>query len=125
MESLLLIPAFLFSFFGISPSQSYVPPVETKEVIIEAPSEYTALAQCITEKGWVMYGTKTCPHCKAQLEPFGNAAKYIDFVDCNVDPGRCMAEDIQAYPTWKRSSQKYEGRISFEELSQLTFCPLD
>ncbi|HOX40996.1 MAG TPA: hypothetical protein PK263_02285 [bacterium] len=62
------------------------------------------LAKFLSEKGAVLYGAYWCPHCQEQKELFGQAFKYIDYVECdakgtNSNPDECEAVDIKSYPT--------------------------
>jgi len=62
------------------------------------------LAKFLSEKGAVLYGAYWCPHCQEQKELFGQAFKYIDYVECDVkwtnsNPDECEAVDIKSYPT--------------------------
>ena len=58
------------------------------------------LAQCLTDKGVVMYGTEWCPHCANQKKLFGNSFKLINYVDCDLNRKACVEAGVQGYPTW-------------------------
>lgn len=82
------------------------------------------LAKFLTEKGMVLYGAYWCSHCKQQKELFGNAAQYIDYVECessgdHANPDECIAKGIQGYPTWIYQEQKYEGTQTLAELAEI------
>ena len=47
----------------------------------DKPGEYDVLANCLTEKGAVMYGTEWCSHCQNQKKSFGKSFEYIDNLD--------------------------------------------
>lgn len=71
------------------------------------------LAKTLTEKGMVLYGAYWCTHCKDQKAEFGDALKYVDYVECdpsgpsaNVD--ECSANNIKSYPTWVYQGQKVD-----------------
>lgn len=81
-------------------------------------------AQCLAEKGAKMYGTEWCSHCNEQKEKFGEAFRFIDFIDCDANKDICNAEDIAGYPTWKINGQSFPGTKSLEQLSELTGCEL-
>lgn len=59
-----------------------------------------ALAKCITEKGWAMYGTYSCSHCQAQKKIFGDSFQYIKYVECTKDVQLCIDKKINGFPTW-------------------------
>lgn len=103
---ILIIAAFLFYKYSTSTSAG--------------PGKYDALAQYLTEKGAVMYGTEWCPHCKAQKELFDNSFKYINYVDCDKSRSTCDAAGVEGYPTWVINGQKYAGTQSLEKLAGLT-----
>jgi len=89
------------------------------------PAWIEGLAKYLTEKGMVMYGAYWCSHCKAQKEEFGNAVKYIDYVECdasgpNANPDECKANNIEGYPTWIYQGKQYSGEQSLEKLAQIT-----
>ncbi|MBU2561430.1 MAG: hypothetical protein KKD17_03965 [Nanoarchaeota archaeon] len=86
--------------------------------------DYSGLAQCLTEKGAVMYGTYWCSHCKAQKADFGDSFQYINYVECTEEPDACTQAGIRGFPSWTFDSQLYEGRQSFSRLSTLTGCAL-
>jgi len=88
---------------------------------------YDTFAQCLTEKGAVMYGAKWCSHCKAQKAMFGDSFKYIKYVECPDEKNIqiCLENDVQGYPTWIiGTSTKLEGEVSFEKLSEVSGCSL-
>ncbi len=82
------------------------------------------LAKTLTEKGMVMYGAYWCHHCQDQKKAFGDAVKYIDFVECdskgqNANPDECVAQGIESYPTWVYQGKKYTGYKTLSELAQI------
>ena len=81
-----------------------------------------ALAQCLTDKGAVMYGTEWCSHCKTQKEYFGSSFKYVDYVDCDRNRYRCSAAGVKGYPAWQIDGENYPGTQSLERLASLTEC---
>jgi len=95
------------------------------------PSEnYDALAQCMTEKGTVMYGAFWCPHCEAQKEEFGSSYQYVTYIECSTPDGRsqtpaCQEAQIESYPTWEfPDGSRQSGRLSFEKLAAKSGCIL-
>lgn len=95
-----------------------------KEVI--NPKE--ALAKCMTNKGAKFYGAYWCGHCANQKELFGDAMKFVDYVECadesnpQVQVDACNEAGISGYPTWVINGQKYPGEQSLEKLASLTGC---
>lgn len=91
---------------------------------------YDAFAQCLTEEGMTMYGAFWCPHCLEQKELLGDSFEFIDYVECDPrDPAqeaeRCLAENIESYPTWTYpDGRRWEGTQTLETLSSVTGCAL-
>ncbi|MER3447725.1 MAG: hypothetical protein C4291_13225 [Candidatus Dadabacteria bacterium] len=83
------------------------------------------LAKHLAEVGATMYGAYWCHHCMEQKGLFGDAFKYIKYVEC--DPGGeranlalCYEKGIKVYPTWEIRGNFYTGVRSLEELSDLS-----
>lgn len=82
------------------------------------------LAKFLKEKGMILYGAYWCPHCKEQKELFGDAAQYLDYVECdakgeNANPDECIARGIEGYPTWIYEGKQYSGTQSLEKLAEI------
>jgi hypothetical protein len=101
-----------------------------KKNILEnnGPSLYDAFAQCLTDKGAVMYGAEWCAHCKEQEAILGDSFRLIKYVECPDNTELCIDKGIQGYPTWLiGTSTKLEGfdkNNTMQELSDATGCPL-
>lgn len=80
------------------------------------------LAQCLTEKGAVMYGTDWCGHCQNQKAVFGESFQYINFVNCEQNKDECQAANVPGYPTWQINGKNYPGEKSLAELAGLAGC---
>lgn len=97
-----------------------------------APSPYDGFAQCLTDQGVVMYGAYWCPHCQNQKKEFGNAFRYVTYVEC-AQPGNprqmtetCRQVGIEGYPTWRRSDgQMIAGEQSLGQLAEFSGCELE
>ena len=73
----------------------------TDEDVAETGSESVEmLAKCLTENGAVMYGAYWCSHCNDQKGMFGDAVKFINYVECTEDQQACAEAGVQGYPTW-------------------------
>ena len=90
--------------------------------------EYDALARCIAANGAKFYGAFWCPHCHEQKNEFGDAARYLPYVECSTPDGSrelqaCVDRGIEHYPTWIFSDgSRLEGVVSVEELLKRTNC---
>ena len=101
-----------------------------------------AFAQCLSERGVVMYGADWCPHCQNEKKAFGDSFRLVSYVECPDDPKRCLAAGIAGYPTWifpaspARSAgatarraggpdgKKLEGEQGLRKLSRESGCVL-
>jgi hypothetical protein len=78
-------------------------------------------AKCLGEKSTIYIQTG-CHACKTQEEMFGDNYKYLNVVDCLVEPLKCTIVDIKVTPTWIVQGKKYEGVRSIEELKNASGC---
>jgi len=91
---------------------------------------YDSFAKCLNDNGAKMYGAFWCQHCQAQEKAFGSNWKFITYVECSTPDGtaqtpECAKAGIQSYPTWEfKNGGRQSGELSFDQLSQLSGCPL-
>ncbi|MCC6805945.1 MAG: hypothetical protein IT381_00865 [Deltaproteobacteria bacterium] len=83
---------------------------------------------CLESSGVKMYGAFWCPHCKAQMELFGDAFPSAIYVECsNADHSQndvCRAEDIAGYPTWIfADGARLVGEQTLATLKDKAGCP--
>lgn len=89
------------------------------------PGKYDTFANCLYEKGAVMYGTEWCSHCQNQKKAFGKESfKYVNYVDCDKNSEECLKNGIKGYPTWIINEEKYSGEQPLVRLASLTNCTL-
>jgi hypothetical protein len=82
-----------------------------------------ALAKCLTKKGVVMYGTEWCTHCQEQKREFGDAFRYVSFVNCDTNADACKLVGVDSYPTWIFSDgSNASGLQPLDLLAQRTGC---
>ena len=86
--------------------------------------QYDEFAQCLTEKGAVMYGTDWCPYCKNQKAMFGASFKNIDYVNCDFSKAECDKNGVTGYPTWKVGGQSFSGVQPLTKLGSLAGCEI-
>lgn len=80
-------------------------------------------AQCLTQKGFTMYGAYWCPHCQNEKAAFGDAFKNVNYVECTKEPNRCLAAKVTSYPTWAGPGEmRLEGEQGIEGLSKASGC---
>lgn len=83
-------------------------------------------AKCITENWAKAYWTSWCSHCQKQKEMFWEeAAKNLNFTDCDSERKACKDAWITWYPTWVINWEQYPWVQSFEKLWELTWCKLE
>ncbi|MGY6554037.1 MAG: vitamin K epoxide reductase family protein [Wenzhouxiangella sp.] len=84
------------------------------------------LAQHLDRIGAVYYGASWCPSCQEQNRLFGPAARHLPYVECS--PGgrgggvafECVANEVNAYPTWVIGSRRFERLMEPEELARFS-----
>lgn len=83
------------------------------------PGSYDKFAQCLTEKGAVMYGAMDwCKFTQAQKGMFGKSFKYINYHEYTELPG------IKKTPTWVIDGKWHENVQSFDKLAAAAGCQL-
>ena len=93
---------------------------------VEPTRDLTTFAQCLTAKGAIMYGAAWCPHCQREKKGFGEAFKYVSYVECPDNPKLCTEKGISGYPTWiLGDGTKLEGEQGVEKLSTVTGCVIE
>lgn len=87
--------------------------------------ELDAFAKCLTQKGAVVYGTDYCEWCQKQKADLGGGWQFINYVNCQTDPQKCVSQNIQGTPTWIfQDGSRLVGYQTLDKLSQQTSCPL-
>ena len=88
-----------------------------------APGKYDGFAQCINDKGLVMYGASWCGHCQSQKAMFGKSFKYVNYVECTQKQAVCDANQVTGYPTWiAADGTRLIGEQPLEALGRVTGC---
>ncbi len=87
--------------------------------------DYTAFAQCLAVKDVVMYGAEWCSHCQSQKAAFGEAFKFVKYVECSDNIPLCTEKNIQGFPTWIfPNGNVLVGEQALEKLATESGCPL-
>lgn len=94
--------------------------------------ELVVLARCLTDKGFVMYGSITCSACSAQRKAFGQAFAHIKEIECNPHAPNsqvqlCLKRKIRKTPTWiaekdGKEVKRIEGYQLLEDLASFAGC---
>ena len=96
----------------------------------EPQKDYTVLAKCLTEKGVKMYGAAWCTHCNKQKAAFGEAFKYITYIECDANTNlqsakQCVEDNIKSFPTWRFSDgTDVLGEQNIEQLGLRVGCEM-
>ncbi len=99
--------------------------LETSEEEELSSEELEVLAKCLSEKGVKFYGNYGCSYCKKQKEIFGDAAKYLPYIECADEKTRYLCEEaeIGPVPTWDfPDGKRVLGLQSLEKLAELSGC---
>lgn len=78
------------------------------------------LAKCLTNNGVKMYGSIKCSHCAEQKALFGDAFKFIDYVECTTNQSACS--NLEGVPAWEIKDKIYYGVMGLGELKSLNEC---
>lgn len=82
-------------------------------------------AECLSDKGFTMYGAYWCPHCQNEKKEFGESFSHINYVECTDNPKQCTDAGITGYPTWLGpDSIRLEEKQGVERLSEASGCSL-
>src|SRR3989344_3290157 len=88
------------------------------------PGIYDNFAKCLSEKNAVVYGNDFCQYTGRQLNMFGKAEKYLDYVKCANNKELCDSKQVKITPTWEINGKILEGIQSFEKLAEASGCSL-
>ncbi len=84
-----------------------------------------SFAQCLASKNITMYGAEWCSWCKKEKANFGDAFKYVPYVECPENTKKCLELGINGYPTWiLTDGRKLQGYQGLEKLSRESGCEL-
>lgn len=113
----ILIFGFIFLLFNLWPSEQ---------------GNYDALAQCMTDKGVVMYSSFRCGVCARTKALLGNSFQYINEIECHPQGPKaqtelCIAKQLQGTPTWTIEQngaeiKRHTGFLSADELADFAGC---
>ena len=85
-----------------------------------------SFAECLTSKGYTMYGAYWCPHCQNEKKAFGESFQYINYIECTKEPKRCTDARVNGYPTWTGSDGvRLEGEQGVEKLAEISGCDIE
>jgi len=89
----------------------------------ESGASYGSPAECLTDKGAVLYGAEWCRYTKQQKESFGDSFRHIRYVECVDQESLCDSKGInRTYPTWILDGKMIRGYTPPSELYDLAGC---
>lgn len=103
-----------------------ISPQTNAEDSIKENSNLKQFNDCLAKQGVVIYGMKSCPHCRSLVELLGgyNSVENL-YVDCTLERQKCASEmQGMGVPEIQINKQMYQGQRTLEAFSQRTGCPL-
>lgn len=86
------------------------------------PASRTIFANCLNQRGAMMYGVDTCESCLAQKKIFGEDFGQINYLNCDFAATLCRQKGIANLPAWQIDGKIIYGQQSFEQLSAYSGC---
>lgn len=82
------------------------------------------LAKKLKDSGVVLYGSYQSQETIAQKKLFGDAASYLNYVECDAsgesaNPDECAGVNVDVYPSWFYKGKLYTGVQSLAELANM------
>ncbi len=117
---LILLVGVIVSFYVFSQNKN-------QEIVDNLPiSKIDKFADCLSKTGIIMYGNDFCPACKKQRRMFSQSFRFINYVNCMLEPQKCIDKKINNIPTWVfPNNERLVGFQSFEKLSQVSGCQIE
>ncbi len=84
-----------------------------------------SFAQCLSEKGAVIYGNDRCQYTQRQKSMFGSSFHRLKYVVCDEKKELCDQKQITITPTWEIEGNMVREVQSLKRLSELTGCKLE
>lgn len=94
------------------------------------PRDPVALAQCLHERHYRVYGASWCGHCDDQKKAFGAVGlQRLGYTECYPVPGdeetpECQAMKFEKFPTWVLpDGRRISHFLALDQLAALSGCP--
>ena len=103
---------------------------ETRNKQVENTASLENFAKCLSEEEVKLYGTAWDGHTQNQKEIFGEAKKYLLYIECVEEEKEeltpeCKAANIKSVPTWILTENRIIiGMTTLEVLSEFSGCPI-
>lgn len=86
-------------------------------------SKFDDFSKALKERGAVFYGAFWCTHCQAQKKEFGQAKRYLPYVECSSSDMTqldvCKENKIESYPTWT-----FKDGVKLTSKDEPLICPV-
>jgi hypothetical protein len=82
------------------------------------------LANCLTGKGVIMYGSDLCEECKNQKKLLGADFKKINYINCDFKTSECNKKGISVYPVWSLGNKILVGTQMPKDLAAFAGCAI-
>lgn len=87
--------------------------------------DLVGFAQCLGSRPVTMYGASSCSHCQNQKKLFGEAWRFVPYVECTVETQKCLERKVDGYPTWVfPDGSRLVGEQPLEKLARQSACLL-
>jgi len=127
---IIILIIWVFAYFNkteapvIDDSVTALVSTSTVEDTIDTPLDL--FAKCVAKTGLTMYGAEWCSHCLAEKKAFGDAFKFVPYVECPDNIKLCTDKGINGYPTWiDGAGKKYEGEQGLSGVAKISGCVLN
>lgn len=127
--TVVIVGALFFTFLGGQKKDQQSLNNKNKEGVVAGATTVESgydveLAKDLRDKGMVLYGSYQSDDSEQQLAIFGDAAKYLDYVECDAsgpsaNPDECISQKVEIYPTWIYQGKSYTGEKSLGELANI------
>ena len=84
-----------------------------------------SLAECLNQKGVVMYGSDACENCIQQKQMFGSDFTKIKYINCDFNKDECHQKGVTSYPVWFIGNRTLIGLQSLPELADAAQCKFE
>lgn len=128
--TVVVVGALFFAFLGekkTDQKNANISSVSNEGIVAGSTTEtggyIESLAQALRDKSMVLYGSYQSQDTIDQKALFGDASKYLDYVECDqsgqsANPDECISQKIEVYPSWLYQGKLYPGKLTLSELAE-------
>lgn len=82
------------------------------------------LAECLKDKGAVIYGNDWCQYTQRQKDLFGGSFSKLNYVVCDENAKLCDEKKVRITPTWEINGKMIEQVQPLRSLAAISGCQL-